>query len=379
MYPQAPELPAVLGSEIAGELDGARVMGFVRAEAAGTRSASPSTGAGSSRCPSGELRRGRRVSRWRSSPPGSRSPSSCASRSARACSSPRPPARSARRPCRSSGRSTARRSRPSAARRSSSSRARSARSRRSRTRRSASSTRSTSCSTSSAATSSPSSLGLLKPMGTAIAVGYAGGMWQEVEPGLARRPQHRRPRLLPRAAHGPRPRARRARGEGRPPALGRWRRAADRRRRAPARGGRRGASPDRIPAIDRKGRAHSMTALVTGSAGGIGGAIVTKLRAEGFDVKELDLVNGFDVSDPEAWEHIGSVDLACLNAGVLTGRRRHRGAHRRAVPAGARRERRRRRLRRPPPRPRHAEGEHDHRHGVARRARRRSPTTRSTG
>jgi NADPH2:quinone reductase len=28
-YPQAPELPAVLGSEVAGELDGARVMGFV--------------------------------------------------------------------------------------------------------------------------------------------------------------------------------------------------------------------------------------------------------------------------------------------------------------------------------------------------------------
>jgi NADPH:quinone reductase len=28
MYPQAPELPAVLGSEIAGELDGTRVMGF---------------------------------------------------------------------------------------------------------------------------------------------------------------------------------------------------------------------------------------------------------------------------------------------------------------------------------------------------------------
>ena len=29
MYPQAPELPPVLGSEIAGELDGARVIGFV--------------------------------------------------------------------------------------------------------------------------------------------------------------------------------------------------------------------------------------------------------------------------------------------------------------------------------------------------------------
>jgi NAD(P)-dependent dehydrogenase (short-subunit alcohol dehydrogenase family) len=62
-----------------------------------------------------------------------------------------------------------------------------------------------------------------------------------------------------------------------------------------------------------------VTALVTGSAGGIGSAIVRKLRAEGFDVRELDLVNGFDVTDPEAWEHIGSVDLACLNAGVITG------------------------------------------------------------
>jgi NAD(P)-dependent dehydrogenase (short-subunit alcohol dehydrogenase family) len=62
-----------------------------------------------------------------------------------------------------------------------------------------------------------------------------------------------------------------------------------------------------------------VTALVTGSAGGIGSAIVRKLRAEGLQVRELDLVNGFDVSDPEAWEHVGSVDLACLNAGVLTG------------------------------------------------------------
>jgi len=62
-----------------------------------------------------------------------------------------------------------------------------------------------------------------------------------------------------------------------------------------------------------------VTALVTGSAGGIGSAIVQKLRKEGLDVRELDLVSGFDVTDPEAWEHIGSVDLACLNAGVLTG------------------------------------------------------------
>jgi NAD(P)-dependent dehydrogenase (short-subunit alcohol dehydrogenase family) len=62
-----------------------------------------------------------------------------------------------------------------------------------------------------------------------------------------------------------------------------------------------------------------VTALVTGSAGGIGSAIVRKLKAEGFEVRELDLRSGFDVTDPEAWEHIGSVDLACLNAGVLTG------------------------------------------------------------
>jgi NAD(P)-dependent dehydrogenase (short-subunit alcohol dehydrogenase family) len=60
-------------------------------------------------------------------------------------------------------------------------------------------------------------------------------------------------------------------------------------------------------------------ALVTGSAGGIGRAIVARLRAEGFDVAELDLVTGFDVADPAAWEQIGPVDLACLNAGVLTG------------------------------------------------------------
>jgi NAD(P)-dependent dehydrogenase (short-subunit alcohol dehydrogenase family) len=62
-----------------------------------------------------------------------------------------------------------------------------------------------------------------------------------------------------------------------------------------------------------------VTALVTGSAGGIGRAIVERLRTEGLEVRELDLVSGFDVTDPEAWEHIGSVDLACLNAGVLTG------------------------------------------------------------
>jgi len=60
-------------------------------------------------------------------------------------------------------------------------------------------------------------------------------------------------------------------------------------------------------------------ALVTGSAGGLGQAMVGRLREEGYEVEELDLVSGFDVSDPAAWERVSSVDLAVLNAGVLTG------------------------------------------------------------
>jgi NAD(P)-dependent dehydrogenase (short-subunit alcohol dehydrogenase family) len=60
-------------------------------------------------------------------------------------------------------------------------------------------------------------------------------------------------------------------------------------------------------------------ALVTGGASGIGAAIVARLRAEGYEVESLDVVDGFDVTDPEAWERVGAVDLACLNAGVITG------------------------------------------------------------
>jgi NAD(P)-dependent dehydrogenase (short-subunit alcohol dehydrogenase family) len=62
-----------------------------------------------------------------------------------------------------------------------------------------------------------------------------------------------------------------------------------------------------------------VNALVTGSAGGLGRAIVTRLRAEGYEVQELDLTTGFDVADPAAWEAVEAVDLAVLNAGVLTG------------------------------------------------------------
>jgi nucleoside-diphosphate-sugar epimerase len=58
--------------------------------------------------------------------------------------------------------------------------------------------------------------------------------------------------------------------------------------------------------------------LVTGSAGGIGRALVELLESEGAEVLELDLVTGFDVSDPTAWQSVDRVELACLNAGVTT-------------------------------------------------------------
>ena len=62
-----------------------------------------------------------------------------------------------------------------------------------------------------------------------------------------------------------------------------------------------------------------MKAIVTGGEGGIGRALQARLEREGFDVESLDLRNGFDVTSPEAWERVGPVDVACLNAGVLTG------------------------------------------------------------
>ena len=62
-----------------------------------------------------------------------------------------------------------------------------------------------------------------------------------------------------------------------------------------------------------------MNALVTGGEGGIGRALRARLEHEGFAVESLDLANGFDVTSPEAWERVGPVDVACLNAGVLTG------------------------------------------------------------
>jgi NAD(P)-dependent dehydrogenase (short-subunit alcohol dehydrogenase family) len=61
------------------------------------------------------------------------------------------------------------------------------------------------------------------------------------------------------------------------------------------------------------------SALVTGGRSGIGAAIVATLEREAIDVLVLDIVDGFDVCDPRAWDEVGAVDLACLNAGVVAG------------------------------------------------------------
>ena len=61
------------------------------------------------------------------------------------------------------------------------------------------------------------------------------------------------------------------------------------------------------------------SALVTGAASGIGAAAVELLEREGVEVLGLDLADGFDVGDPAAWEQVGPVDFAFLNAGVSTG------------------------------------------------------------
>src|SRR5258708_8748496 len=61
-----------------------------------------------------------------------------------------------------------------------------------------------------------------------------------------------------------------------------------------------------------------MNALVTGGEGGIGRAIGARRGREGCGVVRLELVKGFDGGDPADWDDVPDVELACLNAGVMT-------------------------------------------------------------
>ena len=61
------------------------------------------------------------------------------------------------------------------------------------------------------------------------------------------------------------------------------------------------------------------SAVVTGGASGIGAATVALLEGQGCEVQSLDVATGFDVGDSAAWDGVGAVDFAFLNAGIATG------------------------------------------------------------
>ncbi len=133
--------------------------------------------------------------------------------------------------------------------------------------------------------------------------------------GEPRRPERRTPGRLPRPAHAPRTR-RRGRVHARAArAVERREDQAARRRGVPARGRREGARAPRVAQQRRQDRPAAVRALVTGGRGGIGAAIAAHFD----DPLVLDLPE-FDVGDPDAWRALdGEFDAAFLNAGIGIG------------------------------------------------------------
>ena len=78
-------------------------------------------------------------------------------------------------------------------------------------------------------------------------------------------------------------------------------------------------------------------------------------------MRGLDLADGFDVSDPQAWLDVEAADLVCLNAGVLAKGDGTIDDYRRILAC----QRRRRRLRRPGARAEDARGKRIRRHRLA--------------
>ena len=163
------------------------------------------------------------------------------------------------------------------------------------------------------------SIGLLRPLGVALAIGFAGGAWPQLDPALLvgrnvgvqgfylGRLMQRQPDLVREAALD---------------LLRLWRAGQVRPivgATFPLGGGRRGAPARGVQALDGQGRARHVKAIVTGGASGLGAAIVVAAPGEGLDVDVLDLTTGFDVTDEARWDAVGPVDIACLNAGVLGG------------------------------------------------------------
>ncbi len=181
-YPQMPELPTVLGSEVAGEVDGRRVMALPRAAGGGYAEAVVVDESLLVPLPeSASFEEGASflltfLTAWI---PLTRR---FAWPTARRCSCTPAPAASARRRSRSRSTSARASSRPPRPRRSARSASSSARTRRFRTRGSRSSVKADVVLDPVGGEVFSRSLATLNPLGAVVALGFAGGWWQPLDP-----------------------------------------------------------------------------------------------------------------------------------------------------------------------------------------------------